>query len=117
MKVNELRVGNWTNNNVENVKLSKKDLIFLLTNDNEHFANPIPLTEEWLIKFGFEEDDDDYLKSITESLDLQVNIKRNRIVLEGYDGVNFLEIKPQYVHQLQNLFYYLCGEELQIKNR
>lgn len=45
MNVTELRIGNYVHNNVEPFPIKPKDLIFLLAFDNEHYAEPIPLTE------------------------------------------------------------------------
>jgi len=69
--------------------------------------SPIPLTEEWLVKFGFQ----DY---------------ENSYILE-YDGRDFTwtgstyyirwcghAMDCQYVHQLQNLYFALTGNELTI---
>ncbi|PCH95876.1 MAG: hypothetical protein COB83_07160 [Gammaproteobacteria bacterium] len=67
---------------------------------------PIPLTEEWLLKFGFQLND---------------NVARFRaLVIYKQDGIwwfdivlNSVEIK--HVHQLQNLYYALTNKELTIK--
>ncbi len=56
---------------------------------------PIELTEEWLLKMGFTKSKDSF----------------NAFYLELFDDV--LNIK--YVHQLQNLYHALTGEELTIK--
>jgi hypothetical protein len=90
-----------------------------------HFK-PIPLTEEWLLKFGFEKD---------ESKDFMVNyhLKVNNDIFIQYEydfscalfadkksSIDELGVLPRhtnskYVHQLQNLYYALIGEELIIK--
>ena len=75
-------------------------------------GKPIPLTEEWLLKFGFVYTDDvenlnrDYkLQEFEIQLHLDVNdfICCNTIP-------NYVQIK--YVHQLQNLYFDLTNEEL-----
>lgn len=70
---------------------------------------PIPLTEEWLEKFGFQ-------KNITT--DLYPTFSYN--ILNINDGIVYVlnygfitHIK--YLHQLQNLYFALTGEELTIK--
>lgn len=75
------------------------------------YIEPIPLTEEWFIKLGFQlfgNDDplDRYwttniLKGSIEELSL-------KYTLSG--------IKIKYVHQLQNLYFALTGEELTFKS-
>lgn len=74
---------------------------------------PIPLTEEWLFKFGFDKpaysicgDIFHLTKWDKNPLDWCVAMnKNNAIIVE----------KLQYVHQLQNLYFALTGEELTIK--
>lgn len=76
--------------------------------DEWDYINPIPLTEEWLFRFGFVNNGATYSKPdhIVVSHDLStVGIYSER---HGDD----LEIDcPEYVHQLQNLLY-VFGEEL-----
>lgn len=87
---------------------------------------PIPLTKDWLLKFGFKTDDfKAEFELDTINLDCEYtdegewnlflkgkNIKpvesRNEYRCEYYPKA---EIK--YVHQLQNLYFALTGEELQ----
>lgn len=66
----------------------------------------IPLTEEWLLKFGFERNESgNYDKRL--ELFYGGNLYRFR---QGWTNV---ELK--YVHQLQNLYFALTGEELTLK--
>lgn len=111
MDVRELRVGNWTDNNVELLQITKKDLAFLLTDDNEHYANPVKITEWWLYKFGFINDEPYSILNINgfELLYYQYKLdERNQFRFSMCDR----EIKIEYVHQLQNFYYYITGEEL-----
>ena len=71
----------------------------------------IPLTEEWLLKFGFVQ----YLliwryKGFTIASSLN-----NGYGLTGYCIENIFPINCLYVHQLQNLYFALTNEELTIK--
>ena len=75
----------------------------------------IPLTEGWLIKFGFKN-----LTNAYKSKKVYIQYTQNKcfqLYLIGIDKagnaslIDFnLEIK--YVHQLQNLYFALIGEEL-----
>ena len=70
------------------------------------YANPIPIIEEWLLRFGFELEEGWYWKS---SLRL-FNIRGL------YFRANFpIKADILYVHSLQNLYFALTGEELEIK--
>jgi hypothetical protein len=73
--------------------------------------NSIPLTEEWLLKFGFEIVNNEYFESKTK----QYRLGNRLIVLR--DGV-FCDYgtgrKLEYVHILQNLWFILEEKELQL---
>jgi len=73
---------------------------------------PIPLTEEWLVKFGF-----NILLTEKESIlyrknSQDVNVHPIGGFTYGVRGVPVVKIKN--VHQLQNLYFALTGEELTI---
>jgi hypothetical protein len=74
---------------------------------------PIPLTEEWLLKFDFKKDASTYyLESESGQF---IEYRDNIIYLGGEDsctdGMTF-QIKIKHVHQLQNLYFAVTGEEL-----
>ena len=70
--------------------------------------NSIPLTEEWLLKFGFEKDNE--LNFVKFSFKVHFWSNYNSYMY-GWIGGN-IEIK--YVHQLQNIYFALTGQELTI---
>tara|TARA_R110000796_G_scaffold58965_5_gene135843 strand:+ start:3162 stop:3488 length:327 start_codon:yes stop_codon:yes gene_type:complete len=107
MDAKELRIGNYgkeiTHSKNGVVKVSKRH--FEDIEDGEIDLFPIPLTEEWLVKFGFENAEDDGVI--------------------GFNGLYFWDREDGYsliisgtpvkhVHQLQNLYFALTNEELTI---
>jgi len=78
--------------------------------DNTRGIEGIPLTKEWLIKFGFVDDE----------LHLDMNKETGCIDTiyfnDGKIGTSSSEYyglhKIQYVHELQNLYFALTGKEL-----
>ncbi len=75
---------------------------------------PIPLTEEWLVKFGFEDNDYTFDKGdfqISWGLRIVSSGVRSSFYLDGYIPESF-KIKIEHIHQLQNLYFALTGEEL-----
>lgn len=77
---------------------------------------PIPLTEEWLVKFGFK------LQPLKNNTKEWYFIARGKFSMNNERGFwshspIYLEdvLQIQYVHQLQNLYFALTGEELTIK--
>ena len=77
--------------------------------DTEIFSSfqGIPLTEEWLLKFGF-------LNGVLTITHNQIQFTDHAIVRGMTGAVHFNECK--YVHQLQNLYFALTGQELTIES-
>ena len=139
MKATDLRIGNYVNFKEWNEMCAAK--ILTITNFRKYYfcylqynrkslhliggftgyyvyeLQPIPLTEEWLINFGF-------VKSQRECN--QVNndsyVKNNlHLIWYNSENENFMQffvnnkgINVECVHQLQNLYFALTGEELKI---
>lgn len=75
----------------------------------------IPLTEEWLVKFGFERYCGDYVKNGVHIGEHEEWEGETTFKFSIGDIVSFKSINIKYVHQFQNLFYSLVGEELTLK--
>ena len=107
MKANELRIGNLIYLNEELIKFGFSILKF----DDLNNIKPIPLTEEWLVRFGFKRDN---------KYDFTLNVKdvgefytsSEWFHGNGYITFEHFGIKLFYLHQLQNLYFALTGEEL-----
>lgn len=121
MKANELRIGNWVNGSYggfsKDVQVYAFDHVDI-QHSNEHVNplpitafKPIPLTEEWLLKFGFVNngqniyDKEGWLPYLRE---------RKFSDITYYQVFNVADCAVVYVHQLQNLYFALTGEELTI---
>ena len=109
MEENELRIGNW----VEIIQPNKEVYTTIQPScfsvEIKKFYKPIPLTEEWLLKFG--------LYKLDGCFSLQT--KRGNLIIEedlceitgNYNDIGF-NAPCKYVHQLQNLYFALTGKEL-----
>ena len=70
---------------------------------------PVKLTQEWFEKFGFE-----------APAEMSADFQKNGIIIYAghhewwYGFEKDLQVRLDYVHQLQNLFFALTGEELKI---
>ena len=126
MKAQELRVGNhyidicgavneWSNHSFEHYRYVRISLSKL---------KPILLTEEWLIKFGFENDINSSMVQFWtlgkfilyhENYIHTETTNREYFELSNYYDVVGSSQEIIYVHQLQNLYFALTGEELEIK--
>jgi hypothetical protein len=82
-----------------------------------NWIKPIPLTEDILLKCGFKLRDDKFFgKRIKKYTYLEVNITGKRTIIYSEDGARFVDISyTNYLHQLQNLYFALTGEELKIE--
>jgi hypothetical protein len=103
MKAQELRIGNYLKKDVV-VKIDARSIFDIWEETKEY--QPILLTEEWLLRFGFVSNpyQDRY-----ENKSIHVQCNKTRGVTELWIE-NMPHIK--YVHQIQNLYFALTGEEL-----
>lgn len=82
---------------------------------------PIPLTEEWLIRFGFEREEGRWTwkKNIyNEETTLPTSLQLwsgNDFISVCRSGIGAMDCPCEYVHQLQNLYFALTGKELELK--
>ena len=112
LQARELRIGNW----VEFIQ-PKKGMYTTVESSTfsiniEKSFKPIPLTEEWLERFGIERDSYDRRKF--HFLGVQIYIfPDGRIVFNPESGSIYLEL--DYVHTLQNLYFLFKNEELTLK--
>ncbi len=113
MKATELRLGNLVLHKGQVIEISMARYIEDF-NDGKIELNPIPLTDEWLVKFGFTKDCDVYLanKGTDKSLCIW---KWDSLSFAFTDWEGHTKVTLNYVHQLQNLYFALTGEELEPK--
>jgi|ERR1035437_2221518 hypothetical protein len=137
MVATELRVGNLINHGDKTIVVEDickvgvnaeidsyghcDQIYYILWKD----LNPIPLTHEWLIKLGFHDNDyktgyigidvchTDFVLTKPENEDASHAGFYRWVYIQG--KVHLLK-RIQYVHDLQNLFYAITGEELKLKN-
>jgi hypothetical protein len=135
MKASELRIGNWVHNSINSTDFQidffagREWCTNVCEFDSEEFDSkikdlqPIPLTEEWLLKLGFKQCGYEMLSWKHETLLPSFN-------LDGINWADFDEphyqflnykvadeiLRIDYVHQLQNLYFALIGEELTLKS-
>lgn len=102
MEANELRLNNWVYHCNKEVQITIHDLFDITIFEDDAFT-PIPLTEKWLLKFGFEYNE----QFDTYSLE-DFTIRRKDFVLCDID----IEVKFEYVHRLQNAYFELKNKEL-----
>ena len=121
MKANELRLGNYILDvfDLKNTVIRKIDLedLSMFINYSNHPLpfRPIPLTEEILLKCGFEKSAWDNFSTFRNSFcsDGCIVISLEHKYIEIGDLTLDIEIK--YLHQLQNLIYALTNQELNVE--
>ena len=115
MKANEIRLGSYVIDvfnpkNPTERQIDFDDLAMLENYKNHPLPfKPIPLTEEWLLKFGFLKCDNGSFYISFWGRDYYYNDCTLTM-----RGVN-IQSKIEYVHQLQNLYFALTNEELTLK--
>lgn len=125
MEVRDLRIGNLVQSIISNFKLTVTgfvgDRVFYNGEPTSGVRpideiEPIPLSEEWLIKLDLQESH--YSDRRNPRYDLpgrgyEIHISDDWMHGVYFEGNCMTYIK--YVHQLQNLVYALTGQELTIK--
>lgn len=115
MKASELRIGNYymfadyngiVYRQVKEIKHNQFGLLSDYDEVNFEICRPIPITEEWLLKFGFEKEMSYY---ISKESNIEFYLSNGNLYCELHGETVFNII---YVHQLQNLHFALIGEEL-----
>lgn len=115
MTLNEIRVGNYAiwNNEIKRIGLDT----FAYESDtygNFESYKPIKLTNEWLVKLGFEWDI--FYQGWTDGNWVLTEGDKNQFRISyGKRKHDILLWNIKYVHQLQNLYFALCGKELIIQ--
>ena len=138
MKANELRIGNYVNieGDVVKVKEIYEKSIHYANSEYESFATedfiqPIELTEEVLLKIEFKKERQ--LLSYLFYLDYEID-KDNIILVKyiiypkapsllkiiasqggNYECFEFIKRGIKYLHELQNTYYCLTGQELKVE--
>lgn len=104
MKANELRIGNLIfEEETQEVGQVNTVILGIIDEGLSHTYKPIPLTEEWLERFNW-----------NPPKDIGVAFSTNTHEIYFVAGNYYKTI--EYVHQLQNLYFALTGEELEIKD-
>jgi len=120
VKTNELRVGNWVNlyddQNSQVTGLTKNGRIWCVKETvSEECAwdkvNAIQLTEEWLVKFGFERKERRQGWHLGYTTIWVGTNRKGKYFL--YKKFGDTKRNITYVHQLQNLHYAMSNEELE----
>ena len=114
IKTNELRIGNFVSINDKQKAWEIMDGFDIDEMTSNSSVDAISLTEEWLVKFGFEKmpTNEYWFGIIAKGKILHISLSGNVEIM----GLNFNSISLgdicKYVHQLQNLYFSITGEEL-----
>jgi hypothetical protein len=111
MKVNEIRIGNW-------VYLISKNKWYQIESghdidegiDSNDFE-PILITEEWLLKFGCEKAKRGF---VIDRFRLTYNEQYKFWYVVDDSTLSYIT-KVEFVHEWQNVYFVLNGNELTIK--
>ena len=123
LTANELRIGNYLNyqgkiikvEGIHNRTIYHSDRQFDQVGVEKYITfEPIPLTEEWLLKFGFgKSDEHEYGSNEHDLFGFYYDYHFNKFYLDTpEDNIYIPFIK--YVHQLQNIYFSLTNTELKL---
>lgn len=116
MNENEVRIGNWVKSPIE-YSGGEEVVIGHLGVDKDGYnhyidhCNPIPVTEDWLVRFGAYWSGDQLLLNIgVFQLSSFLPMLPGGEYRMCFKDIFIKEVK--YVHELQNLYFALTGKEL-----
>jgi hypothetical protein len=118
VKANELRIGNYITSKsaLTHWEVMPADLQRIFNNEKHYMG--ITLTEEWLKNFGFKKTEaifnDGFDAFILNGFG-RICLKNGLLVSDEYYFLDGLKQEIKEVHQLQNLYFALTGNELTIK--
>jgi hypothetical protein len=110
MKINELRVGNLLYNESVIVTIDARTIFDIWDNKGLSKYKPIPITDTWLLKFGFK-----FSKGLMTYYknNHDVSLYASGIIEFSPFGHAYNVINIKYIHELQNIYFALTGDELQ----
>ena len=108
IQATQLRIGNFYDHSGR-VKKVTPIVIEALFESERIWCKAIPLTEEWLLRFGFVKKLSNYE---LENFRFHVNKPSNYDGFLFCEGYSVITDKIHFVHQLQNLYFALTNKEL-----
>lgn len=132
LKCTDLRIGNWIkyeNRPFEVIEISPISLvvrkkigdIFEMQHRALDVAQPIELTEEVLVKIGFEKDGNNY-SLVCDDIEVGFYVDKFKQVLyievpreKRFYKNELRSYDVKYLHELQNTYYCLTGKELEVE--
>lgn len=130
MKASELRLGNYVDLFGKIAYITKSDFSETDYGIAIESGKPILLTEKWLCDFGFNKVDD--INSVIAYFWIGINpvthgwlfdlkwlkdiYQKQPYPLQGFPFYKNGHFQIKYVHQLQNLYFALTGEELEFND-
>jgi len=121
MNANELRIGNYIHvseeGSLEVLKIDLNDMCNLECTIDKDMFEPIPLTEEWLLKLGAKQYMFDDIKTNEYMFNkwFTVSLVNEQGFCQLCLSNRYLPVHLEYVHQLQNMVWILTNKELTIK--
>lgn len=126
MKNTELKIGNYVQHNDEIIKveqITKRKIGYHRNGDKSrmHYLKyseikPIEITEDILIRLGFEETFDDTYPEILRYDKINV-IKDERLWVHIFNGCTWYRFgsRIKYIHELQNAYFVVNNKELNLQ--
>ena len=131
IKANEVRIGNIVFSTItdEEVEIAailqnEKDIFDFEVKDKEGMfsesqdedVESILLTEDWLLKFGFEKKEDEVLNFRRYPVMVKKHLQNYwSVYIDNLQVLCSTPLELKHVHQLQNLYFDLTQKELTIK--
>lgn len=130
MKANELRIGNYIDRNglMVIVTINDRNQVKFFDTINmmrtkwfsvDRACKGISLTEEWLKRFGFVRENEwvGFIGNYRIGIRFNDGNSAECDIIQDGKFISFGNSHIKYVHQLQNLYFVLTGDELEIVDK
>lgn len=119
MKASDLRIGNYYDCNGQ-IEVVNPNTITDVWESERTWCKPIPLSEDWLIRFGFKKEKVSSYGGADMWQGMSAYSYNGEWLFRGSPKsglklVGYFNSDIRYVHQLQNIFLALTGKELTIE--
>lgn len=117
MKANELKIGNYLQKDGIVVKIDGRSIFDIWSDSNKSDSikyKPIPITDEWLRKLGFE-----IMRSGLWVHAVKDLLEFEKMFFETclYIRLGNKHVSVRYIHELQNLYRAVTGKELEHESK
>ena len=123
MEARELRIGNYVYDTKSEVNIINLEALTYICKEPLNQVKPIPLTEKWLVRFNHTRTYSNKYQIFVDGMIFQIKLAQlvngkwyiTKVINTNGVIIEVAITKIEFVHEYQNLYFALTGEELTIQ--